>query len=137
MFYEIAIKVNRVQETGEEKEVTEKYIADCETFTEAEAIGVRQYADYQMTGDVVAIKRSNIYEIINAAKDVEEKIFKAKIVSLFVNENNGKEKEQPYNVLLWASNMDDANKKMNEYMKQGLSDMRLVGIKETKITEVL
>lgn len=137
MFYEIAIKVNRMQENGKEKEVVERYIADAETFTEAEAKGVKEYADYQLKGDVVAIKRSNVYEIVNENNGEYDKLFKAKIVSIFVDEKTEKEKEQPYHVLIWATDMDDANRKVQEYMKQGLSDMRWVLTKETNLIDVI
>ena len=137
MFYEIAIKVNRMQENGKEKEVVERYIADAETFTEAEAKGVKEYADYQLQGDVVAIKRSNVYEIVNESHGEEDKLFKAKIVSIFIDEKTEKEKEQPYHVLIWAHDMDDANRKVQEYMKQGLSDMRWVLTKETSFIDII
>ena len=39
MYYEITTKVVRTQEDGTEKEVAERYLADCETFTEAEKMG--------------------------------------------------------------------------------------------------
>lgn len=137
MYFEVSIKVNRIQENGQEKEVLERYIADALSFTEAEAKGVKEYADYNLQGEVVAIKRSNVYEIVNEAPNADCKLFKAKIVSIFIDEKNGKEKEQPYYVFLWAKDMDDANKNMNEYMKQGLSDLLLREIKETKILEVI
>lgn len=137
MFYEITIKVNRMQENGKEKEVVERYIADAETFTEAEAKGVKEYADYQLQGDVVAIKRSNVYEIVNESHGEEEKLFKAKIVSIFIDEKAEKEKEQPYHVLIWAHDMDDANRKMQNYMAQGMQDLLLREIKETKYLEVI
>lgn len=137
MFYEIAIKVNRMQENGKEKEVVERYIAAAETFTEAEAKGVKEYADYQLQGDVVAIKRSNIYEIVNENNGADDKLFKAKIVSIFIDEKTEKEKEQPYHVLIWAHDMDDANRKMQNYMAQGMQDLLLREIKETKFCEVI
>lgn len=136
MFYEITIKVNRLQENGKEKEVIERYITDCELFAEAEAKGMKEYSDYQLEGDVIAIKRSNIYEIVNQLNDDNDKLFKAKIVSIFVDDN-GKEKEQPYHVLVWANGMDDANRKVQEYMKQGLSDMRWVLTKETNLLGII
>ena len=137
MFYEIAIKVNRIQENGKEKEVVERYITDCELFAEAEAKGMKEYSDYQLQGDVVAIKRSNVYEIVNESHGEENKLFKAKIVSIFIDEKTGKEKEQPYYVLVWASDMNDANHKMNEYMRQGMQDLLFKEVKETKILGII
>ena len=106
------------------------------SFTDAEAKGVKVYADYSINGEVVAIKRSNIYEIVNKSNNGNEKLFKAKIVSIFVDDN-GKEKEQPYHVLLWAEDIDDANSKMKQYMSQGMQDLVLCEIKQTKLIDII
>lgn len=136
MFYEITIKVNRMQDDGKEKEIVERYIADAETFTEAEAKGVKEYADYQLQGDVVAIKRSNLYEIVNENAN-KEKYFRAKLGSIFIDENSGKEKMTYYHVLLSADNMDEAQKIMKEYMNQGMNEFILLEIKETKLINLI
>lgn len=136
MFYELAIKVNRMQDNGKEKEVVERYITDCNLFAEAEERGLKECSDYQLQGDVVGIKRSNVYEIVNEIHGGDDKLFKAKIVSVFVDDK-GKEKEQPYHVLVWASNIDDANIKMQEYMKQGMTDLVLKEIKETHLIDII
>lgn len=136
MFYETTTKVTRINERGEEKQVIEWYvIQNCETFREAEERAAKTYAEYNLDGDVVAIKRSNLYEIVNEF-DTNDKYFKAKLASYFVDEK-GKEKVTFYHVLVNADNMDNANKKMKEYINQGLSDMSLVEIKETKIISVI
>ena len=137
MFYEANTKVTRVNENGEEKQVIERYvIKDCISFSEAEERTARTYADYSMEGEVVAIKRSNLYEIVNENAN-KGKYFRAKLGSIFIDENNGKEKMTYYRVLLSADNMDEAQKIMREYMSQGLSDFILLEIKETKINDVI
>lgn len=136
MYYEATTKVTRTNERGEDKEVLERYvIKDCLSFQEAEERAAKTYAYDNTDGDVVAIRRSKLYEIVNENK-TDGKYFKAKLASYFVDEK-GKEKQMLYNVLVNSKDMDDANKKMKEYIKQGLSDMSLVEIKETKIISVI
>ena len=137
MFYEANTKVTRVNENGEEKQLIERYvIKDCISFSEAEERTARTYSDYSMEGEVVAIKRSNLYEIVNENAN-KEKYFRAKLGSIFIDENSGKEKMTYYHVLLSADNMDEAQKIMKEYMSQGMSDFILLEIKETKINDVI
>lgn len=137
MFYETTTKVTRINERGEEKEVLERYvIKDCLSFQEAEQRASETYADYNMDGDVVAIRRSKLYEIVNENK-TDGKYFKAKLASVFVDEKTGKEKMTYYDLLLNAGSMDEANKIMQEYMKQGMADFLLLSITETKILEVI
>lgn len=137
MFYEANTKVTRMNENGEEKQVVERYvIQSCETFAEAEERAAKTYAYDNTGGEVVAIKRSNLYEIVNENAN-KEKYFRAKLGSIFIDENNGKEKMTYYHVLLSADNMDEAQKIMKEYMNQGMSDFILLEVKETKYDDVI
>lgn len=131
MLYEITTKVKKTQEDGSEKDVAERYITDCELFAEAECAGMHSYADYQQEGDVVAIKRSNVREIVNESDD-KDYFYKATIVSKYVDDN-ANEKEQKYYVLIRANSLIEATNKANEYMKQGLDDMSLDGMVKTSI----
>lgn len=136
MFYEANTKVTRLNEKGEEKQVIERYVIEnCESFTEAEERAVKTFAYDNTDGEVVAIKRSNLYEIVNENAN-KEKYFRAKLGSIFVDDN-GKEKMTFYHVLLSADNMDEAQKIMKEYMNQGMNDFILLEIKESKVTDVI
>ena len=137
MFYETTTKVTRTNERGEEKEVLERYvIKDCLSFQEAEERAAKTYAYDNTDGDVVAIRRSKLYEIVNENK-TDGKYFKAKLASVFVDEKTGKEKMTYYDLLLSADNMDEAQKIMKEYMNQGMNDFILIKIEETKINEII
>lgn len=137
MFYEATTKVTRINERGEEKEVLERYvIKDCLSFQEAEERAAKTYAYDNTDGDVVAIRRSKLYEVVNENK-TDGKYFKAKLASVFVDEKTGKEKMTYYHVLLSADNMDEAQKIMKEYMNQGMNDFILLEVKETKYIGVI
>lgn len=136
MLYEITTKVTRFKKNESnnevcEKEVTERYITDCELFSEAEYAGMKTYKDASGGGDVIAIKRSNVREIVNEQDD-KDYYYKATIVTKTIDDKEN-EKEQKYYVLIRADNATEAINKANEYMKQGLDDMVLDGLIKTKI----
>lgn len=133
MYYELTTKVSRVKDDGTEKEVTERYITDCLTFEEAERKGMETYSADNTDGDVIAIKRSNVREIVNENEE-KEHYFKATIVTKTIDDKEN-EKEQKYYVLIRADNLTEATNKANEYMKAGLDDMVLDGIVKTKIID--
>lgn len=135
MYYEITDRVKRVKDDGTEKEVNERYITDCLTFAEAELKGMEAYSADNTDGDVVAVKRSNVKEIVNENEE-KQHYFKATIVDIFTDDN-GNEKELKYYVLIRADNLTEATSKANDYLRQGLSDMRLDGIVKTNILELL
>lgn len=136
MYYEITDRVKRVKDDGTEKETSERYIADCLTFAEAEQKGMEAYSADNTDGDVVAVKRSNVKEIVNENED-KQHYFKATIVDTFIDDKTEKEKELRYYVLIRADDLSEATAKAKEYMRQGLQDMRLDGIVKTNILELL
>lgn len=135
MYYEVKSKRIIVDNNGCDKEVAENFIVDgCEFFAEAEQ---RTMMEYNNENTVIAIKQSKILEFVNAKEDDEQEIYLATIVSIFIDEENGAEKETKYIVGVWASSVDDATKKTHTYMNSGLQDMILVAIKRTKFVDVL
>lgn len=132
MFYELKIKVDKENKKGEMKSVTELFITDCELFANAEYNGLNEY---QGNCDVTDIKRSSIREIVNEKED-DKPFFRATIVQIYTKDD-GTEKELLYPVLVCAEDIEQANILIQEYMRQGLDDMRLKEIKETKILGVL
>ena len=139
MFYHIKISYGS-NEQGVNVNKNEEYLVkDCELHAEAEQRGYEYASEYQFNdADIVSVKRSNIREFVNeVASEDEIIIYDAIIADVYINEKTGKEKELKYHVGVFAKNMDDATKKVYEYMKQGMTDMRFIGVKETKIVEII
>lgn len=133
MFYEIKLKVERENKKGELKQVNEQFIIEgIDLFCEAEAKALELYNG---NCDVFAISRSKVREIVNA-KEEDKPFFKATLIDIFTNDD-GTIKETPYPVLVCAEDLKEANKLIEEYMKQGMQDFRLDGITKTKILDVL
>ena len=139
MFYHVKVQFSSVNESGARiKEKHEVLVDNCEFFAEAEQKVLDEFI-YAGTGDVEVtnMKRSNIMEFANSHQGGDdENIYTATIVSIFVEES-GKEKETKYHVGVFAKSVNDATSIVQQYMKMGLQDMRLVSVKETKIEQVL
>ena len=137
--YEIQITFVKVDSKGNDRNVKENLILEhAESFTDAEQIGY----DYGsgLTGlDVISVKRSKLKEIVNERpfNDDTCKIYVAQIVDHFVDMETEETKDIKYSVALFAHDMKEAHQAIEQYMKQGLEDMDLVGIKETKFNDVL
>ena len=140
MFYHIKINYDSLNEQGANVNKNEEYLVkDCDLHAEAEQRGYEHASEYQFNEpDITSVKRSNIREFVNEDPDEDETIiYDAIIADIYINENTGKEKLLKYHVGVFAENMDDATKKVYEYMKQGMNDMRFIGVKETKIVEII
>lgn len=140
MFYHIKISYESLNEQGESVNKNEEYLVkDCELHAEAEQRGYEYASEYQFNDpDIVSVKRSNIREFVNeVANEDETIIYDAIIADIYINENTGKEKLLKYHVGVFAKSMSDATNKVYEYMKQSMTDMRFIGVKETKIVEII
>ena len=137
--YEVKLNYVVVDEKGVDRSKTENLILEhAESFADAEQIGY----DYGsgLTGiDVVSIKRSKLKEIVNEKPFNDEtcKIYIAQIVDHFVDLETEETKDIKYSVALFAHDMNEAHKAIEQYIKQGLEDMDLVSIKETNFSDVL
>lgn len=132
MLYESRLKVEKVLPSGEQAEVKEHFILDAELFAEAEKISYDLYPNHNI--DVFSVCRSDIKEIINE-KEEDKPFFKATVIDA-VTDDNGKEKEMKYQMLVCAENIVEATTLINEYIKQGY-DMRLDGIRRVKIVDYI
>lgn len=133
MYYEVTLKVTKQDNKGNDKEVKENFLVEnAELWQEVEN---RALALYNGEADIVAMKRSSVIEVVNEKKE-DTPIFKAKLISTYVDEK-GKEKEKSWVVALFATDMNEANKKMQEYIKQGMEDLTLREIKQTNLLEII
>lgn len=133
MYYETTIKRVITDKKGNDKEVAEKYICDkCELFADAEE---RMLEQFNNECDVTAIKRSPIREFANKPCD-DAAIYIATITDTFVRDDDSESKTH-YKVALYAMSVTDANKVVQEYMAQGLSDMECDKIEKTTFLEVI
>lgn len=136
MIYEGTISYVTIDENGNDKTKKESYIIDnVDTFAEVEELLLNEF-QAETNIDVVAIKRSKINEIIKSNANAEnEVVWVADLSQMFVDEN-GVEKELRYKFAFFSQNTDTAFQFVKEYLKQGYTDMELVGLKKTKFVDI-
>lgn len=136
-WFECKIKFQKVVENGLEKKVTEAYLVDALSFTEAETRITEEMKPF-ITGefDVAAIKKANYSEVFFSEKDDDDKWFKCKVAFITLDEKSGKEKKSYTYILVQASDIDKAKNSLVEGMKNTLSDYVLESITETKLMDV-
>lgn len=142
MYYEVNIKHDWLTEDNEVKSTVSKVIVhNVNLFAEAE-LKALEYANSEWRADnfdnepdVTAIKRSRIYEFVNKPQDGKQ-IYFATLDYTFTADN-GKEKHSKYLVGVYANEIGQAKTAMDNYIKQGLSDMKLTDLNETKFETVI
>lgn len=135
MLYEVIAVSTRPNDKGVMKEYKEQFLVDnCETCSEAE-LKVLQL--FNGEADCIAIKQSKIREVAYEMEDANEQSYYKVIIRQNFIDDNDKVKELKYPVLIAAHSTLFAIQRGKEYLKQGLDDMFLGDVTETKIIEYI
>lgn len=136
-FFECKIKYEKTLENGMNKIVTEPYLVDALSFTEAEKRIIEEMQAY-ISGEftVADIKRASYNEIFFTDEEKADKYYSCKLEFITLNEKTGMEKKTKYNVLVQAFDLNDAMSKLTEGMRNTMADYNAVAIKETAIIDV-
>lgn len=137
-FFEVAVRYDKTMETGAIKSVTEPYIVDALSFTEAEARTIGFMQPY-ISGEfkVVKEKITNISEVVPCDDPAADRWYKVKHNIITVNEKTGKEKRTPQYLLFQARSNDDARDRYVAYVKDWMADVELDTVAETKYMDYI
>lgn len=133
--FECGIRYEKTLENGMQKKVTELYIVDALSFTEAEMrISANMKLFISGEFEVVSEKITKYSELVETADG--DKWYKAKVNFITLDEKSGVEKKQAFFYLIQAKDIDHARKRLNEYMKGSMADWECEALQETKIMDV-
>lgn len=134
-WFECKVRYDKVQENGAVKKVTEPYLVDALSFTEAEARITEEQTPY-ISGefDVAAVKRTRITEIFR--DETGDKWYLAKLAFVNIDPKSGAEKKTNSLVLVQAKDFRTALDNLVEGMRGTASDYEIVSITETLLMDV-
>lgn len=134
-WFETKVRFDKTMENGTVKKVTEHYLVDALSFTEAEARTNEEVTPF-MSGDfdVSAVKKSNISEIFR--DDIGDRWYKVKVAFITIDEKTAAEKRKASYILVQASDFKGAYDNFTEGMKGTMADYEIAGIAETAIMDV-
>lgn len=135
-WFECRIRYEKVMENGMSKKVTEPYLVDALSFTEAEARIIEQMAPY-ISGEFTVrdIKRASYSEVFYTDEELAGRWYKSRL-GFITLDAFGKEKISYTNVLVQACDLRDAVKKLDEGMRGSMVDYVIVLMQETAIMDV-
>lgn len=128
------VSYEKILENGMQKKVTEPYLVDALSFTEAEARIIEEMSPF-ITGEftVSAVGRERLTEVFF---NKGERYYKVKINFITLDERSGVEKKTPAKMLVEAENIKEAISVFEEKMRGTLSDYVIVSVSETAIMDV-
>ena len=134
-YFETTVKFEKTSEEGKIVKVSEKYLVDALSFTEAEARITEEMKPF-ISGEFVvyAIKRAKVTELFE--NENGDKWFKAKVNFIFTDEDRGIEKKTPCYMYVQANDIKEARENLEKGMKGTMADYEVESITETKIVDV-
>ena len=137
VWFETKIRYEKTMDDGMQKKVSESYVVDALSFTEAENTIIEEMRVY-ITGDfkVTDLKQAAYGEIFFSDADTDDKWYKCKLQFITIDEKTEKEKRSTVTYLVQAGSLPAAVKHVNEVMGGTMIDYVIVGIQETQIMDV-
>ncbi len=136
-WFETKVKYQKTMEDGSEKVVSEAYVVDALSFTEAESAIIDEMSVY-VSGElkVSGIGKACYGEIFFSDVDDDDKWYKAKLQFITIDEKSEKEKRSNVTYLVQAKSLARALRYIDEVMGKTMIDYDVVGLNETKLMDV-
>lgn len=137
IWFRAKIRYEKTAENGMNKRVSENYLVDALSFTEAEARIINEVTPF-ISGEftVTDLKRENISELFSSEADKDDRWYKIKVAFVTLDEKSGKERKSYSYMLVQSSDTASAEKMLHERMKGTLSNCEVTEVKETNIIDV-
>ncbi|MFD0964077.1 DUF4494 domain-containing protein [Pseudofulvibacter geojedonensis] len=134
-WYECKVKYRKIDETGKQKVVTEPYLVDAVSYTEAEKRINEEMALYVTEEFMITnIKVANFAEI--HPFENSDRWFKSKISLVAFDEESGKERKTNMYFLVQANDVKEAFDNSNAVLVNTTSDYSIPAISESPIMDV-
>lgn len=134
---EVKVRYDKTMENGLVKKVTDPYLVDALSCTEAEARIIEEVTPF-ISGEfnVLAVNKTKISEVFWNQRMDADRFYKVKVNYITIDEKTATEKRTASYILVQAANFTDALSRFTEGMKCTFTDYEIEAITETKIVDV-
>lgn len=134
-WFECKITYEKMLESGIVDKVTEPYLVDALSFTEAEARIIEEVRAF-ITGEftVADIKRTRLSELF--FNENGDRYYKIKVYFITLDEKSGVEKKTATQMLAQATTLKEAIAVLEEGMKGTMADYTIACVTETPIVDI-
>lgn len=134
-WFECKVSYEKMQENGMQKKVTEPYLVDALSFTEAESRIIEEIRPY-ISGEftISDIKRAKIHEMF--LNENGDRYYKVKVLFITLDEKSGTEKKTAAQMLAQASSLKEALAVVEKGMSGTLADYDITSLSESTIIDI-
>ena len=136
-WYEVKLSYRKFSEDGKLKSVTEQYVVDALSFTEAETRILKEVGGYTSEPlTIKAIKKASYKEVFTDDNLEDGKWYKVKLQFITIDEKTEKEKKSNVIYLVQARSLIAACKAVDAIMSSSMMDYESMLVQETNIVDV-
>ena len=137
LWFEVAVRFDKMHENGIVKKTTERYLVDALTFSNAEERTIEKVTPF-ISGEfsVSVARKTKISAIFFDESDYADKWYLVKVNFITLDKKSGKEKKSLTQILVQAGDFENALGRFQDGMSGTMADYRIASINETPIMDV-
>ena len=137
-WFECKVSYERQADSMGMKKVSESYLVDALSFTEAEERIIQEIRPFVSVGDleVVNIRRARIAELFLNDEAEDDRYFRAKVNFITVDEKSGSEKKTSATMIVKSDSLPNAVTELKAQLDSQMASYEIAAVTDTQILDV-
>jgi hypothetical protein len=137
-WFECRVSYERQADSMGMKKVSESYLVDALSFTEAEKRIIKEIRPFVSVGEleVVNIRRARIAELFLNEEAEDDRYFRAKVNFITVDEKSGSEKKTSATMIVKSDSLPNAVTELKAQLDSQMASYEIAAVTDTQILDV-
>ena len=137
-WFECKVSYERQADSMGMKKVSESYLVDALSFTEAEKRITKEVRPFVSVGEleVVNIRRARIAELFLNEEAEDDRYFRAKVNFITVDEKSGSEKKTSATMIVKSDSLPNAVTELKAQLDSQMASYEIASVTDTQILDV-
>ena len=137
-WFECKVSYERQADSMGMKKVSESYLVDALSFTEAEERITKEVRPFVSVGEleVVNIRRARIAELFLSDEAEDDRYFRAKVNFITVDEKSGSEKKTSATMIVKSDSLPNAVTELKAQLDSQIASYEIAAVTDTQILDV-
>ena len=137
-WFECKVSYERQADSMGMKKVSESYLVDALSFTEAEERITKEISPFVSVGEleVVNIRRARIAELFLNEEAEDDRYFRAKVNFITVDEKSGSEKKTSATMIVKSDSLPNAVTELKAQLDSQMASYEIAAVTDTQILDV-
>ena len=137
-WFECKVSYERQADSMGMKKVSESYLVDALSFTEAEKRIIKEVRPFVSVGEreVVTIRRARSAELFLNEEAEDDRYFRAKVNFITVDEKSGSEKKTSATMIVKSDSLPNAVTELKAQLDSQMASYEIAAVTDTQILDV-